>query len=81
MAIADDGSVPAYVTMHGISSKEAGWRERKASGGAVMDVKAGEVLCKRVIDAPFTAAVSQRALCAQFRQGSSSEGWSRQWRD
>ncbi|MDB4336322.1 TIGR03032 family protein [Synechococcus sp. AH-603-M21] len=45
VAIAGDGSEPAYVTMHGISSKEAGWREHKASGGAVMDVKTGEVLC------------------------------------
>lgn len=45
VAIAEDGSAPAYVTMHGVSTEENGWRERKADGGVLMEVSTGRVLC------------------------------------
>lgn len=48
VAIAEDGSAPAYVTMHGLSNEDNGWREQKASGGVLMEVASGEVVCSNL---------------------------------
>lgn len=45
IAVSEDGKMPAYVTMHGISNIENGWREHKTTGGALMDVGTSQVLC------------------------------------
>jgi len=45
LAISEDGKMPAYVTMHGTSNVENGWREHKITGGALMDVSTNQVLC------------------------------------
>jgi uncharacterized protein (TIGR03032 family) len=45
LAVFEDGT-PAYVTMHGISDDENGWREHKANGGVLMEVSTGRVLCQ-----------------------------------
>ena len=44
LAITEDESAPAYVTMHGISDIENGWRENKATGGAVLEISTGRIL-------------------------------------
>ena len=44
LAITEDGSAPAYVTMHGISDIESGWRDTKATGGAIMEISTGRIL-------------------------------------
>jgi len=44
LAITEDGSTPAYVTMHGISDIESGWRDNKATGGAVLEISTGRIL-------------------------------------
>ena len=44
LAIEEDGSAPAVVTMHGASDHPDGWRAKKAIGGVVMEVNSGEVL-------------------------------------
>jgi uncharacterized protein (TIGR03032 family) len=37
---------PKYVTALGETSTPAGWRANKASGGVLMDVGSGEILCR-----------------------------------
>lgn len=46
LATTEDKSAPAYVTMHGISEIENGWRDNKATGGAVVEVSTGRVLTR-----------------------------------
>lgn len=36
---------PAFVTAHGATDTAAGWREGKESGGVVVDIESGEVVC------------------------------------
>ncbi|HVT36545.1 MAG TPA: TIGR03032 family protein [Nevskiaceae bacterium] len=36
---------PRYVTALGQADKPAGWREHKASGGVLIDIKSGKLLC------------------------------------
>lgn len=48
VAIAEDGSAPAYVTMHAATNTENGWREHKTSGGVVMEVSSGNMLCQNL---------------------------------
>jgi uncharacterized protein (TIGR03032 family) len=43
LALAADGSGPAYVTALGETDSENGWREHKATGGCLIDVRSGEV--------------------------------------
>lgn len=44
LAISEDESAPAYVTLHGISDIENGWRDNKATGGAVLEISTGRIL-------------------------------------
>lgn len=37
---------PRYVTALGVSDKHGGWRDNKASGGVLMEVPSGEVICR-----------------------------------
>ena len=46
LAIAEDGSAPAYVTVLGETDSENGWREDKAGGGCLIHVPSGEVLLR-----------------------------------
>jgi uncharacterized protein (TIGR03032 family) len=39
---------PAYVTAHGTTDTAAGWREDKAHGGALIDVRSNEVLLRGI---------------------------------
>ena len=43
LALAADGSGPAYVTALGETDRENGWRAHKATGGCLIDVPSGEV--------------------------------------
>ena len=45
LALHEDGSAPAYVTMHAATSEEQGWRDHKTDGGVLMDVNTNEALC------------------------------------
>ena len=44
LATTEDGSAPAYITMHGVSDLENGWRDNKATGGAVFEISTGRIL-------------------------------------
>jgi hypothetical protein len=44
LAMAEDGSAPAYVTALGETDTENGWREHKATGGCVIHLPSGEVV-------------------------------------
>ena len=44
LAITEDCSAPAYVTMHAATTSEQGWRQEKVNGGVLMEVSSGEVL-------------------------------------
>ncbi len=44
LAMAEDGSAPAYVTALGETDTENGWREHKATGGCVIQLPSGEVV-------------------------------------
>jgi uncharacterized protein (TIGR03032 family) len=44
LAVAEDGSAPAYVTALGETDTENGWREHKATGGCLIHVPSGEVV-------------------------------------
>jgi uncharacterized protein (TIGR03032 family) len=44
LAIAEDGSAPAYVTALGETDMENGWRDGKASGGCLIHVPSGETV-------------------------------------
>jgi hypothetical protein len=46
LAMAEDGSSPAYVTALGETDTENGWREHKATGGCLIHVPSGEVLLR-----------------------------------
>lgn len=46
LAIAEDGSAPAYVTALGETDTENGWREHKATGGCLVHVPSGEVVLR-----------------------------------
>lgn len=46
LAIAEDGSRPAYVTALGECDSENGWRLNKASGGCLIHVPSGEVVLR-----------------------------------
>lgn len=46
LAIAEDGSAPAYVTVLGETDTENGWREHKASGGCLIHVPSGETVLR-----------------------------------
>jgi uncharacterized protein (TIGR03032 family) len=46
LAIAEDGSAPAYVTALGETDTENGWREHKASGGCLIHVPSGETVLR-----------------------------------
>lgn len=46
VAISEDKSAPDYVTMHGISGIENGWRDNKAIGGAIMEVSSGHLIAR-----------------------------------
>jgi uncharacterized protein (TIGR03032 family) len=46
LAIAEDGSCPAYATALGECHSENGWRENKASGGCLLHVPTGEVVLR-----------------------------------
>jgi uncharacterized protein (TIGR03032 family) len=42
MAVVDDA--PRYVTVLGLTDEQGGWRDGKATGGALLDVASGEVI-------------------------------------
>jgi len=46
LALAEDGSAPAYVTALGETDSENGWREHKAMGGCLIQVPSGEVVLR-----------------------------------
>jgi uncharacterized protein (TIGR03032 family) len=46
LALSEDSSAPAYVTMHGATNSEHGWREQKVDGGVLMEVSTGNVVCR-----------------------------------
>ena len=46
VALAEDGSAPAYVTALGETDTENGWREHKATGRCLIHVPCGEVVLK-----------------------------------
>jgi uncharacterized protein (TIGR03032 family) len=46
LALAEDGSAPAYVTALGETDTENGWREDKATGGCLIHVPSGEVVLR-----------------------------------
>lgn len=46
LAIAEDGSTPAWVTTLGETDTDNGWREHKASGGSLIQVSSGEVVLR-----------------------------------
>jgi len=46
LALAEDGSAPAYVTALGETDTENGWREHKATGGCLIHVPSGEVVLR-----------------------------------
>jgi uncharacterized protein (TIGR03032 family) len=46
LALAEDGSGPAYVTALGETDSENGWREHKATGGCLIHVPRGEVVLR-----------------------------------
>jgi uncharacterized protein (TIGR03032 family) len=46
LALAEDGSAPAYVTALGEMDTENGWREHKATGGCLIHVPSGEVVLR-----------------------------------
>jgi uncharacterized protein (TIGR03032 family) len=46
LALAEDGSGPAWVTVLGESNTENGWREQKASGGCLIHVPTGDIVLR-----------------------------------
>ena len=46
LALKEDGSGPAYVTVLGETDIENGWRDNKASGGCLIHVPSGEVVLR-----------------------------------
>jgi hypothetical protein len=46
LALAEDGSAPAYVTALGETDTENGWRVHKATGGCLIHVPSGEVVLR-----------------------------------
>ena len=48
LALAEDGSAPAYVTALGETDTENGWREHKATGGCLIHVPSGEVVLREL---------------------------------
>ena len=44
LAVSQDGSYPAYVTMHAATAAESQWRENKKNGGLIMNVQTNEVV-------------------------------------
>jgi uncharacterized protein (TIGR03032 family) len=46
LALAEDGSGPAWVTVLGESDTENGWREHKATGGCLIHVPKGEIVLR-----------------------------------
>ncbi len=44
--MAIENGMPRYVTALGSTDSEGAWRENKASGGIVMDVKANQIICR-----------------------------------
>ncbi len=46
LAMAEDGSAPAYVTALGETDSENGWRENKTTGGCLIHVPSGEVVLR-----------------------------------
>ena len=46
LAIAEDGSGPAWVTALGETDTQHGWRENKADGGCLLHVPSGEVVLR-----------------------------------
>jgi uncharacterized protein (TIGR03032 family) len=44
LAVSEDGTAPAYVTVLAASDVERGWRERKRDGGCLIDVRSGATL-------------------------------------
>jgi uncharacterized protein (TIGR03032 family) len=46
LALAEDGSAPAYVSALGETDTENGWREQKATGGCLIHVPSGQVVLR-----------------------------------
>lgn len=46
LALAEDGSAPAYVTALGETDTENGWREQRVSGGCLIHVPSGSVVLR-----------------------------------
>ncbi|MFN9643999.1 MAG: TIGR03032 family protein [Cyanobacteriota bacterium] len=46
LAMAEDGSAPAWVTALGESDGENGWREHKATGGCLLQAPSGEIVLR-----------------------------------
>jgi hypothetical protein len=46
LALAEDGSAPAYVTALGETDTENGWREHKTTGGCLIQVPSGPVVLR-----------------------------------
>lgn len=46
LAMAEDGSAPAYVSALGESDTENGWREHKATGGCLIHVPTGQIVLR-----------------------------------
>lgn len=46
LAMAEDGSCPAYVSALGETDTENGWREQKATGGCLINVPTGEIVLR-----------------------------------
>ena len=61
LALAEDGSAPAYVTALGESDTENGWREHKATGGCLIQVPSGPVVL-RGLSMPHSPRLHQGQL-------------------
>ena len=65
--LAMEDGVPRYVTAVSKSDTIDGWRDRRADGGIVVDVRSGEIVDRRPLHAAFAAALSRQTLGAQLR--------------
>jgi uncharacterized protein (TIGR03032 family) len=62
LAMAEDGSGPAYVTALGETDSDNGWREHKATGGCLIHVPTGNILL-RGLAMPHSPRLYQGQLC------------------
>ena len=65
--LAMEDGVPRYVTAVSKSDTVDGWRDRRADGGIVVDVRSGEIAIGGLSMPAFAAALSRQTLGAQLR--------------